>query len=394
LHRFERDFSSLAGCYALLASLAAFFLIYAHVVFLSNSPDWWGLILSSFSSHAPRWRPWLDSFLAAACAFRERMHFTWFFLGVFAAVWLACLIWMQIERSRRHLGFNRQEAFWMGWMTFAVFVAAMLYGLGTNGMFPQRFPQIVTISDVVALGLMLALPVIVWSRLRHQQEEVVDESGETALPRRSSGFLGLNDDEVDARLAENLSLLEVRPEVRPVDLLPAVQIFHSDRPGEQVKAAADKLIESAESPVTAMPISTSLPAVAEPAFPQPVIVDEPVKATPSELAPAPAAHTSAEPASQGIDRFRIHLATLNNSWQNIETIRGEIDEWFEIRRQQAIAHLDKHPGLRTSTVAHDIFRDFPSDKLAAVDTEWAQIRTATLEITRWFEDTPAPDSGR
>jgi hypothetical protein len=82
---------------------------------------------------------------------------------------------------------------------------------------------------------------------------------------------------------------------------------------------------------------------------------------------------------------------MNSSWQNIESIREEIDDWFEQRRQQAIAHLDTHTGMRRSTLARNLLNDFPNDKLSAVDAEWAEIRRAALEISRWFGDAPAPE---
>ncbi len=148
----------------------------------------------------------------------------------------------------------------MAWMSLAVFSAAVLYGLGTNGLFPQRLPQLVTASDIAALAFMLALPLIAWSRLHRRQREVLDDTVESVLPRRSSGFLGLDDDESNVRLAENFSLREVRPEIRPVDLLPAVQIFQ-ERPAEQARVAADRLIESAELPVV-VEVSEPLPVVA------------------------------------------------------------------------------------------------------------------------------------
>src|SRR5215469_3672889 len=172
LHRLERSFSSLAGCYALLASLAVLFLAYARVAFLPNSPDLSSLT-NPFSS-APRWHVWLDLLREVAYAFRERLHTTWLFFGVFAAVWLACLLWMQIERSRRDLSFNWQEAVWMAWMSVAVLSASVLYGLGTKSVFPQRQPQLVTVSDVVAVAFITLLPVIVWSRLHRQQLQFLD----------------------------------------------------------------------------------------------------------------------------------------------------------------------------------------------------------------------------
>ena len=349
------------------------------MAFLSDAPDLSSLIFRPLSDHAPRWRLWLDFGREALSVFRERMHTTWLFFGVFAAVWVACLLWMQAMRSRRHLTFNRQEAIWMAWMSLAVFSAAVLYGLGTNGLFPQRLPQLVTASDIAALAFLLALPLVAWSRLHRRQQEVLDDSGESLLPRRSSGFLGLDDDESNARLAGNFSLREVRPEVRPVDLLPAVQIFH-ERPAEHARVAADRLIESAEPPV-----------IAEVSEPLPAVVAAPIPVAMPLVHSAPDKPATKDPATKGIDGFRRHLSSMNSSWQNIESIRGEIDEWFEQRRQQAIAHLDTHPGMRSSNLAQNIFQDFPSDKLSAVDAEWAEIRRAALEISRWFGDLPAPE---
>lgn len=267
----------------------------------------------------------------------------------------------------------------MAWMSSAVFSAAVLYGLGTNGVFPQRLPQLVTASDIIALAFVLALPVIAWSRLQRRQLEVQKDSAESLLSRRSSGFLGLDDDESNARLAENFSLREVRPEVRPVDLLPAVQLFH-ERPGEPAKAAADRLIETAELPVIAE-VSEPLPAIAVTAVPVAMTV----------AVDAPDQPGAKDPATQGIDGFRRHLSSMNTSWQNIEGIRGEIDDWFEQRRQQAIAHLDAHPGMRSSHLAQNLFNDFPNDKLSAVDAQWTEIRRAALEISRWFGDVPASE---
>jgi hypothetical protein len=369
LHRLEKSFSSLAGCYALLATLAALFLIYARVAFLPNSPDLSSSIFRPLSSPVQRWHLWLDFIREAVYTFRDRLHTTWLFFGVFAAVWLACLLWMQIERSRHNFSFNRHEAVWMAWMSLAVFCAAVFYGLGTNGMFPQRLPRLATVSDVVALAFMLALPVIACSRLRRQQLQVLEDSGDSVLPRRSSGFLGLDDVETDACLAESLSLREVRPKVRSVEMLPAVQIIH-ERPTEHAIAVADRLVESAKSPVIAKPL--------EPA--------------PSAVAVAPIPEVAEKPAPKGIDSFRRHLSTMNSRWQNIETTRREIDDWFEQRRQQAIAHLDKHPGTRGSALAQNLFDDFPNDKLSAVDADWAEIRTAALEVSRWFGDAPASES--
>lgn len=58
----------------------------------------------------------------------------------------------------------------MGWISLSVFSAAVLYGLGTNGLLVRRFPKAVPLSDMLAMGFMLALPAVAWSRLYRQQE--------------------------------------------------------------------------------------------------------------------------------------------------------------------------------------------------------------------------------
>lgn len=377
----DRRFSSLAGCYALFAALAASFLVYAHLALQARAPDWLNEPVLPHDFHAAQI---FASIRGAAAALREGMHTTWLFFAVFAAVWLACLLWMQIERRRRQLTFSRQEAIWAGWISLLVLSLAVLYGLGTNGILARRTPAIVNVSDVIALGFMLALPVIAWSRLRGQEGDFPEDSGETASLRRSSGFLGLSDEESNARLAESLSRLEVRPELRPVDLLPAVQIFNPERSAEHTKMAANRLIESAELP--APPPSGPQPSNPQLSSPAPSSPDS----SPSAIVPIAAA--ADEPAAKGIDAFRNHLAAMNGSWQRIENIRAEIDDWFEQRRRQAIAHLDTHPGMRSPALASELFQDFPNEKLVAVDAQWAGIRTAALEISRWFGDLPAPDS--
>ncbi len=87
MHRLEREYSSLAGCYALLASLVVLFLLYIRVAFLSDAPDLSSLIFRPLSDHAPRWHLWLDFARDAVSVFRERMHTTWLFFGVESEHW-------------------------------------------------------------------------------------------------------------------------------------------------------------------------------------------------------------------------------------------------------------------------------------------------------------------
>jgi hypothetical protein len=368
----DRRYLSLASCYALLAALATLLLIYVHSAMTHSA--WyaavdWSRILSltshssfrgAISSHNFAGSSLTSDLKISAIALRDRMHTTWLFFGVFTAVWLTTLAWMLFEMQRRELSVGGPEAWWIGWGSLLVFAAAVLYGLGTNGLLPRRFPMVVTVSDLLAAAFILALPVIAWARVYRQQRTQEEEFDSRRKPStRAHGLLGLNDDESEKRLIESLAARKVVP----VDLLPAVQLFHSNSPSEHTKATMNQLIESAEMPVVSQPQSTD--------------------ATPLLAAPA-----VLEAAPSGIASFRENLAVLNASWQQIEKTGQELDRWFDQQRQQAIAHLETHPGLRGPGSPVNLSHEFPQEKFAAVDAEWATIRKAALEIARWFGDIP------
>jgi hypothetical protein len=412
LFHMERRFSSLAGCYAFLVALAVLFLVYAYLAAQSPPAEWSGLapgiLHGSASAHALSASQVLAVVKKAALDLRERMHTTWLFFGVFGAVWLTSVLWMLMESRRRGLGFSRQEAYWMGWITLSVFSTAVLYGLGTNGILARRFPKIVTASDVLAAGFLLAVPVIAWSRLQRRQVESALDVDEPAPPSRQRGFLGLNDEQFSARLVEGFSYTKVVH----VEPLPSVQSMHA--PDEQTKATVNQLIERAELPIvdqtphpgvptlpsTAVvlpPVSEHSEVVVPEVSPVSMSVAEEKLPQPSFPNPSPLARESAadqQAPVRGVDHFRNNLVALNSSWQRIEKIGEEIEQWFDQQRRQAIAHLEMHPGLRGPGMLPDLSRNFPSEKLAAVDAEWAEIRRASLEISRWFGDIPAPDHSR
>ncbi|MGA7315159.1 MAG: hypothetical protein WBX22_14410 [Silvibacterium sp.] len=278
----------------------------------------------------------------------------------------------------------------MGWISLSVFSAAVLYGLGTNGLLARRFPKAVPVSDMLAMGFMLALPAVAWSRLYRQQEGGATGGSDERTPsHRNFGMLGLNDGEPVARLSGSFDRLEVVP----WDLLPAAQIFHPEHSGEHPNTAPMKAIPVEAITIEANPTETPQNRwieIAELRAPSQLpIASPPTEASTPLLDTAPVAPEA--PATKGIDGFREHLSVLNGSWQRIETIREEIDQWFEQRRRQALVHLETHPGMRSSGRAMDLFQDFPNDKLAAVDAQWGEIRRAALEISRWFGDIPQTD---
>ena len=426
----------------------------------------------------------------AALYLRDRMHSTWLFVGVFAAVWLASLLWMYFGRRGWRLAFNRQEAQWIGGISLLVFAAAALYGLGTKGIAPLRIPALVPVSDAFGVAFMLALPVITWSRIRRRHEEEIEaeflrESGD--LSARSLARLGLGDNPSNVPI-ESFSRLDTTPDVRPdigaMDLFPKDQTI---QPNEHAKVAASPLIESAAVPVAAKPaepvaMTPLAPPFAEPIsaqLPAPVAVApaEPVEVTPSAtiaiLGPQPAAVIPAAPVvaippepevtpqapiavmlaepttfqppepitvvppdpvavipvapipvipaerepdsivppepelsspgampvahaddnhvAHGMNGFQHDLSILYRSWQRIEAMQGEIDDWFEQRRQLAVAHIATPPGRRNSGLARNLVQDFPDEKVAAIEAEWAEIRSVALDISRSVGDLPTTD---
>jgi len=253
VERIERGFSSLAGCYALLASLAASFLVYAHRAFLAHphwaSPD--GLVGVSSPGQALHVHQVTAIIQNSVLYLRERMHTSWLFCGVFAAVWLACLLWMHFGRRGRGLAFNRHEALWIGGISLLIVSAAALYGLGTKGIVPHRIPALVPVSDAFAVGFILSLPVIIRSRIRRRHEEAIDlefrrESGD--LSARSLARLGLGDDAAIKPLAD--TEIVSQPEIKLQNLVPAVQGPHSD---DHPAVAANRLVARLASPVALAP---------------------------------------------------------------------------------------------------------------------------------------------
>jgi hypothetical protein len=72
-------------------------------------------------------------------------------------------------------------------------------------------------------------------------------------------------------------------------------------------------------------------------------------------------------------------------------MQGEIDDWFEQRRQLAVAHIATPPGRRNSGLVGNLVQDFPDEKVTAIEAEWAEIRSVALDISRSVGDLPTPD---
>ncbi len=303
---------------------------------------------------------------------REQLHNTWLFLYVFLVVWIVVLAWGLLERRRLELGVGRREVYWMGWMSLSVVSTAVMYGLGTNGIVARRFPKTVPVSDALAVGFVLALPIFAWSRMQQRRE--LSHQDESLSPRPRAGYTTLRLNEIDAPKPAYAGLEEP-----PQEGL-TLSTFQMPSPDTTAIANIDRLLESTMLTVSpkpepiAAPVQTSLAAVPSPA----VLAVESIA-------------SSAPPVSTKED-FRGRLNTLNEAWQRIESAGLEIDQWFDAQRREALARLEMHPGARGTDVATSPSKDFLNEKLAAVDADWAAIHGAAREITRWFGDSPVEKS--
>jgi hypothetical protein len=380
------------SCYAVLAALAILLLVAFHptsgaqgraavqsshgAVRASGGPL--GLALS-------RGLNWVSE---SVWTLRRRMHDTWLFLYVFGAVWVVVLAWGLMERNRLKLEVGRSEVYWMGWMSLSVISTAILYGMGTNGILARRYPRAVGISDALALGFVLALPVFAWSRLHRQREEEPEGEDPAILHRRrfTTLQLDLGTPFTPASAPSAGSALPREPQMEVV----AQAFGAASRGGTMV--TMEGVIEPA-----AVPELPTLSLMQEPPL-EPIGEAVPAASPSAPVSPAlssaPPSSASLRPPSVGLTPpaalvFREQLRTLNESWARIEQTGQEIEQWFDLQRQQVIAHLERHPGVREAENPAQLSNDFLNQRLAAVDAEWAAIRKAALEISQWFGDVPA-----
>jgi hypothetical protein len=373
-------------CYAMLAVLAVALLFQASAATGVNV--WSAAEMARDSGDGLHFAPLLATARISGSALREELHNTWLFLYVFAVVWAIVLLWSLLERRRLHLEMSRREAAWMGWMTFAVAVAAIAYGAGTNGVFARQYALAAPITDVLALAFVLALPVFAWKRMqRGKGLSQEDSDGRRAI--YTTLHLNNYDPNDDDSLTRSRARFEETEPGQPSEGM-TLQTLRIPTPDAAAVAAMDRLLESTMQAVARQPEAVTVTKESFTVISTPMIAAQ----APEISSPAaePAAVTEAAPApllaAQTAKDFREQLKALNESWARIESAGQEIEQWFDAQRQQVIAHLQMHPRGRGAEMALAPPTDFLRDRLAAVDTEWAAIRRSTLEIARWFGDVP------
>ena len=309
-------------------------------------------------------QPFSLYFVAICNALRVEMHNTWLFLGAFGALCLAGLLWVMAEKWQQGTKWNQKEIIQIAGFEAALGASAILYGLGTNGVLARKFAKSVTVTDVLSIGVALAVPVILWSlwRQRESQASKPDVNDATSGVA-SSSILGLQEYS-SARLIHRVpkptKIIEANAGYVPRPANQPAKWLEQALPQQQSEPAD----ETAKNEVAVLETTSN-------------IVNIDAEPTIAESAAQERATTPAAP-------FREQLAALNASWQRIEETGKEVEDWFLDQQKRLLAHLERRAGQLQDTPI-DYSRDFIEQKIQRVDVEWSLIHRIVREMNYWLE---------
>ncbi|MFT4111130.1 hypothetical protein [Silvibacterium sp.] len=284
---------------------------------------------------------------------RDQLHTTWLFLWVFAGLWSIVSIWVVVERRRLGMSLGEPAMHWFGISAGVVAVAALLYGVLSNGPLSHQIPGATPVADIAFLVFAFSLPAFAAQRIQSERERAEDEfEGDfrEPLPAPGHGLLGLSGLGSEEQGRESRKVIAAYQGERVV-------LYEVPPPDEATVEAMNRLIETAEKPV--------------PASLQPVVA-EPVS-------------TPARPSASG--SFREFLRQLNDSWAGIERSGEEIEAWFEQHKANALTRLETPPGARQPGPLLPT-ASFLEERLDKVDAEWDKLREVVQDLARWFEQGP------
>jgi hypothetical protein len=295
------------------------------------------------------------------------MHNTWLFLGAFGALGVAGLSWVMAEKWQQGSTWSWRDIARMAGFEAVLGLSAILYGLGTNGVLARRFTRSVTITDLLSIGLALAVPMILWSQWRSRESKAsrIDAEDSPSDFDSSGSILGLQQYSSTRFIeqTENPKIIGARAGVMPRPV---------NQPARWLEQALPRPCESADESATneVVVLETTSNIVnidAEPATPE---------SAGQEQATIPAA------------TFREQLAFLNASWLRIEETGKEVEDWFLSQQKRILAHLERRAGQVQDTHI-DFSRDFIEQKIQRVDAEWSSIHKVVREMNQWLESSSA-----
>lgn len=361
--------------------------------------------------------------LSIGGALRLQMHTTVLYVGVFAALGLAGLMWVYAEKWQNESEWSRQDVIWM--ISFGALLAcsAILYRVGANSVLTRKFAVAGTMADVFGVGVALSVPVILWFRWHKPNQPRSHRSEDESLSsfQYSRTILGLQDYSpppapqlASARqpLAEPVIIPPVAAVTQPPPTQPAEWLertFHqqSEPAKEQTRNEVTVMenmnilsinpqsMPATSQPTSSQPETTSQPFAAhqappEPGMaqslpPQPMAAPQPTPAQPVAYQPATGQPPAQERSNAPSATFRDQLFALNNSWQRIESTGKEVEDWFQRQQKLVMAHMER-PVVKSHDSHMDLSRDFLEQRMDRVDAEWATIHQTVRELYRWLEN--------
>lgn len=348
---------------------------------------------------------------------RLQMHNTWLILGAFGALTIASLLWVIAEKWQIRSNWSRKDVTWMACFGASLGFIATLYRVGTHGAIARRFAISEAIADLLAVGVALAVPVLLWFRWHKSMPGTRHQDDHEALSsfHYSRTILGLQDyssaplartnqvidpkqsttAEVPPVIQSSVSLQEtVEKLTEPQDQLTRSKVTKKENmnilsiSGQSHETQAANIQPESVQPVPPQQVlgepimSHSFPtqSVAAPAPPlQPV----PPKSVTSQ--PVATQFSAPERANVPAATFREQLTALNATWQQIEETGKEIEDWFERQQKRVLAHLER-PATKINEDHVELSHDFLEQKMNKVDAEWAAIHQTVREMYRWLEN--------
>lgn len=375
-------------------------------------------------------RPFPHYLLSIIGEFRAQMHASGLYVGVFAALGFAGLLWVIAEKRQHHSEWDRQDAIWMVSFEALLACSAILYRWGTHSAMARRFAMAGTMADVFGIGVAFSVPAILWFHWNKPKPKMQRHDDEESISsfHYSRTILGLQDyapppsapveaspitDSKESVLVEEPvvtpsleSIVSVSAEASPANQAAAMLEAAIPEPGQPLEerlsneAIANEatLMDNADilstnsqppastpqsQPETLQPFvahqAPAEPVMSQPYTPQPMSPPQPSAYQPMTATP-PAPERTNAPGST----FRDQLYALNASWQRIESTGKEVEDWFQRQQRLVLAHLERPAKGHDSHL--DLSRDFLEQRMNQVDAEWAAIQRTVREIHQWLEN--------
>jgi hypothetical protein len=306
-------------------------------------------------------------------------------------------------------------------------LSALFYRAATFSATARGFAMTGRIADVLGVGIVAAVPIILWFRwhglIQKASDEHSDESPSRVRPART--ILGLHDYSPPPLTSTN-GVADTKESIAPevalvmqplasVETTPDKQNELPIEPPRNETMEMDNLNpgmgdgqpqptqptyaqpENAQPP--AQPPAAPQPAVTGPMMshsfptqpvPTPMSPQQPMQAQPMQPAQPPMPQSVTQPSSPERPNvpavsFRDQLYALNARWQQIEESGREIEDWFQRQQRRVFAHLER-PSAKAHESHVELSQDFLEQKMNKVDAEWAAIHQTVREMYRWLEN--------